>query len=222
MTESGALDASTGGSFSDAWAEASVDAPTLAADSRGEVGAVDASCASCNPPNLCRQGVCRTAVQTAGSSRGDSRYSFQTSDTVWCVQVRGSICGQVTQASVLLGVAVAANVRLGVYDDNAGTPSILLSQSSEVFVNGGSIDGVLAPAVAIDCGAPKPAVWVCLVSSANGMEVLSVANSRSMWTSINLSPNLRAEWLDSGLPDACPAGAPSSADTPLVYLWAVQ
>jgi hypothetical protein len=142
---------------------------------------------------------------------------------MYCVQIKGDgdICGTVTGIGVLFELAVQGDLRLGLYDDGAGSPTTRLGQSADIHLDGvASVDAALEQPALIPCEPRIHAVWVCLASSAGSMKLKAIPNSTSNWAEMDAHAAMIADWLDSGVPDSWSGTAlfPASV-TPNVYLW---
>jgi hypothetical protein len=187
-------------------------------DASNEVSAGGGCLAPCATFDACRGGNCYQGGKVGPYGLADTSVHLPTSESIFCVQLDISTCGDLTGIGFALKTAVNANVRFAVYDGNS---NVKLTQTNNLSINGTTEDAIVDPIVRVGCESLPHPYWMCVASSSPALEFEAISNSTTNWSQTLASPQLIAGWISSGLPDPRSQSPITSTLTPRVYMWIV-
>jgi hypothetical protein len=201
-------------------ADAGVDSagPGEAAVDSGDAGV----CANaCQPHDVCLGSACHTGEQEPPFSSGDASVVVQTQTLVTCAQIRISVCGTLTALGIQFTDDPEAIFRLGFYDDLAGSPNNLLTETAEALAAGSEIDPPVLPVVSVGCGTEPIPYWICFASYADIAMVSARPDIIVPWAT-DYSPGGAPGFVDGGFADHWSGTDQFTHPQPMIYPWVAQ
>ncbi len=170
----------------------------------------------------CRNSTCAQGQQVGPYGAGQTNVGASTTDIVSCVQVEVAVCGTVTGLGLTLAVAQTADVRMALYEDVGGVPTTRIAETDSVPTNGPQVDAPVTATSLIGCADHSLPYWICVASTSTELQFSAIDQSESRWTVGDATPFEVMNWVNSGLPDACPVSHSFMTLTPNIYLWMAQ
>jgi hypothetical protein len=143
--------------------------------------------------------------------------------TVYCAQIELLVAGYLTGIGMFVHGAQQGLYRLGVYDDNGGgSPGSRLAQTEAMSLAGEQTERPVTLATPIGSNTQDKFYWICVAYDVDGFLIDVVDAGQTPWASIDTTPNLAAQWVDAGLPDAWDGLTKYENNTPSLYLLIAQ